>query len=496
MLITIQHMAFLIFFTWHYALRCGYISDDHATVETRTDIIPEAERTPKKEPYWIKVFNDGIVMYYLTRIFWRLGFKKIPFVWHLFSLLLHIANACLLVFILEPIFGRQLALVAVLFWAVNPMLSQNTVWISGRPYVIAMFFSMLAMLFWQNPIIVILCYMLAVITNISITFVPILLLIMHPATWQANLYILIMIVAAAPFIIWKFNKRFTKGLVIDRENFKFKLRKFNTFSRIIAYYVWTLFVPVRMGWYHQAGFRYNDKWEKFNIWTLAGFFLIGFLIFQRLPGLWFLLGILPNSNLYATNSFLQDRYLYFCSIGIALIIAPFLLQYPILFYCVMTFYITRSYMYSRHLINDEMMYRENWRNHPNSDYAINNLSFFLIQQRRYDEARVVIMQGISVNKSNKMLWYNLGVTWAAQGNFSSDEGKFRFLRAIDCWKMALQIEPRWAKPAEDLKKLIKILVDNKVLTPSKDEAIPGMSITLPAIVGEEEMLEGSDGRTG
>lgn len=491
MIITLQQMILIIFFTWHYALRCGYISDDHAAVETRTDIIPDQERENMKkihrDPYWVRVFNDGIVMFYLTRLFWRLGFKKIPFAWHLFSLLLHITNACLLVLILTPIFGKQIAMATALFWAVNPMLNQNTVWISGRPYMIGVFFALLAILFWQNPFIVILCYALAVITNLSIAFTPILILMMHSATWQAKLYMLIMFIGAAPFIIWKFNKRFTKALVIDRENFKLKARKLNTFSRIVAYYVWTLFVPVRMGWYHQAGFRYNDRWEKFNIWTLIGVCLIGFLIFKRLPGVWFLLGILPNSNLYATNSFLQDRYLYFCSVGIALIVAPLLVQYPVLFYCVMTFYITRSYMYSRHLINDEAMYRENWRNHPNSDYAINNLSYFLIQQHRYDEARVVVMQGISINRLNKMLWYNLGVTWAAQGNFGSDEGKFRFLRAIDCWKMALQIEPRWAKPAEDLKKLIKILVDNKVLTLEKNDAAPGgMTISMPTIVGVKE----------
>jgi Tfp pilus assembly protein PilF len=152
----------------------------------------------------------------------------------------------------------------------------------------------------------------------------------------------------------------------------------------------------------------------------------------------------------------------------------------------MSFYITRAYMYSRHLINDEEMYRENWRNHPNSDYAINNLSYFLIQQQRFDEARVVIMRGLAIDKTNKMLWYNLGVSWAAQGHFNNDEGKFRFLRALDCWKTALQIEPRWNRPAEDLKKLVKILVENKVLTLDQKEAADptkGMTITLPNIIG-------------
>jgi tetratricopeptide (TPR) repeat protein len=246
-----------------------------------------------------------------------------------------------------------------------------------------------------------------------------------------------------------------------------------------------------MGWYHQAGFRYNNQWEKFNYLTLVGYILIiALLFFYKLPGIWFILGLLPMSNMFATNSFLQDRYLYFPSIAIAMIIAPYIQQYPELFYCVMTFYITRTYMYSRHLKNDEMLYRENWRNHPKSDYAINNLAFFLIQKGKFDEARVIIEQGLNIDRTNKMLWYNLGITHAAQGNFSNDEGKLRFIRALDCWKTCLQIEPRWTKPANDLKKLIQLLVDNKVLSISPQEGGNSMEISIPNLTGVQEIIGG------
>jgi hypothetical protein len=92
---------------------------------------------------------------------------------------------------------------------------------------------------------------------------------------------------------------------------------------------------------------------------------------------------------------------------------------------------------------------------------------------------------------NKMLWYNLGITYAAQGNFSNDEGKFKFIKALDCWKMCLQIEPRWAKPANDLKKLIKMLVDNKVITMDKKEGVPGVQISVPNLTGMKEIIKGS-----
>lgn len=476
---------------WHYSLFCGFISDDHAAVEQRKDIIPDEEKKDRGESFWVKRFNDGIIMFYMNRLFWKLGFTKIPFPWHLFSLVLHLVNTYLLYYLLVPIFGAEMSLYAVAFWAVNPMLNQNVVWISGRPYLIGTFLALTAMTLWGNPFIYITFYTLAVITNIAIFFTPILTWVMHPNTWQTNTEMISLFLIALPILVWKFNKRFTKGLVLDRDNFRFKLRKFNTFARMVAYYCWCLIVPARMGWYHQAGFRYNHKWEKFNYQTLIGYWIIYAMIFIfKLPGWWFLLGLLPVSNIYATNSFLQDRYLYFASIGFALILAPLFVAYPLVFYCAMTFYISRAYSYSRHLKDDEALYRENWRNHPRSDHAINNLSFFLIQQKRYDEARVVIEQGLVINRLNKMLWYNLGLTWAVQGNFANDEQKFRFIKALDCWKMCLQIEPRWSKPAEDIKKLVQLLVDKKVITLEKSDSAHGLSISIPNVKGMKETLGG------
>lgn len=476
----------LTFLAWHYSLFCGYISDDHAAVAQRQDIIPDSEKVDRGESFWVKRFNDGIVMFYHTMIFWKLGFKKLPFFWHLFSLCVHLCNVYLLQLFLEPLIGYQSSLYASAFWAVNPMLNQNVVWISGRPYLFGVFFSLISLICWSNPLVFIPFYILAVITNISIFFVPVIAFLLHQE-WQTKLYLFIMLTSAFPFVLWKFHKRFTNGLVIDRDNFRFKPRKINVFCKMVLYYIWTIFVPVRMGWYHQAGFKYNEKWEKFNYLTLLGYLILISLIFYfKHPGWIFLLGLIPVSNILATNSFLQDRYIYFASIGIAMIVSQYMNDW--IFVSVMTFYITRTYMYSRHLKNDEKLYRENWRNHPKSDYAVNNLSYFLIQQRRYDEARVVIEHGLNIDNTNKMLWYNLGITHAAQGNFNNDEGKFKFIKALECWKTCLKIEPRWSKPAEDLKKLIELLIDRKVLSLEKSNS-NGVSIDLPNLIGIKEKFD-------
>jgi len=466
----IKLVLIVVFIAWHYALRCGFISDDHAVIEKRVDIIPDTEKNPKTEKYWVKVFNDGIVMYYLNQIMFKLGGQHLAVLWHTLNLALHLTNCFLLYQVLIPIVGPYPAIVAVLIWGINPMLNQCVVWVSGRPYLIATTLMLLGMLYWTEPYILMPLYLLAVITNISIAVVPILLKLIYPEAWQTTAYVWFMFCAGIPFILWKFRRRFSNSLVLDRENFRFKKRRFNTIVRIIAYYIYGLISPVKMGMYHQAGFRYNKSWEKFNIWTLISWVVVILLLKSGIGGWWVIVGLLPNINLFSTNSFVQERYTYFGSIGLAIIIAPLLALYPHILIIVVAFYVTRSYMYSRWLVDDEAMYRENWRNHPKSDYAVNNLAFFLIRQNRFEEARVIIHRGISLNNNNKMLWYNLGVTWVSQGDFRDEAGKLKFLRALECWKKALQIEPRWAKPAEDIQRLVKILVDNKVLTKDINES--------------------------
>jgi hypothetical protein len=485
MQITLMLVLLAVLATWHYAIRCGFVSDDHSVCEKRKDIIPDEEKNPKKESYWVKVFNDGPVMYYWNAVMLKLKINNLAFIWHFQCLLIHLINCFLLFKLTSQFFGEQIALYAVVLWAVNPMLNQVTVWISGRPYSTALMLTLVAMLNYQYPLVFIPLYGLAVITNISVALVPIILKMMYPDWWQPNLYIFIMIFCGAPFIGWKFYQRFTRALVIDRENFHFRTRRFNTIARIFAYYVGAFILPVKMGWYHTAGFRYNEKWELFNVFALIGYLIIFLCIKQGWPGWWFILCLLPNANINATNSFVQDRYLYTASFGLTLIAAQFLTNIPHeIVFCMVTAYAVKAYMFSRTMINDEELYRENWRNHPGSDYAVNNLSYFLIQQSRYDEARVVIHRGLEVKRDNKMLWYNLGITWAAQGNFRNDEGKFRFLRALDCWKMCLQIEPRWAKPAEDIKKIVNLMIENKVLSLQPQEGVPGgMVVDLPNLKG-------------
>ena len=472
--LTIGHILLIAVATWHYALWCGFVSDDHAVIAQRKDIIPDGEKQDRQEKFWVKVFNDGPVMYFVNRFMWRF-FNKQPFWWHLLSLSMHIFNTYLFYLVAVSIIGREAALIAALIWTVNPMHNQIVVWCSGRPYAFAVCLSLICLLFWDNPLIVIPLYTLATITSFMTAFLPIIIKLIHPEAWQGNLYLGILF-AMIPIFLWKFTRRFGRGaLILDRANFQFRFKRLNNLARVYMYYILALIFPVKMGWYHESGFRYNDRWDGFNVWAVIGFVAV-FYLTQQAYGVWFLLGMIPQMNLLASNSYLQDRYLYFGSMGLALLAAPYLIEYPFILVAFVAICVSKSYTYTRQMTTDEALYRENWRNHKASDYAINNLAFFLIQQQRFEEARIYIKRGLAINRDNKLLWYNLGITWAAQAHLKSQEGKFRFFRALDCWKMALQLEPRWRKPAEDIEKLTKYLLEAKVLTTNPADAAAGLPV--------------------
>lgn len=473
--------------TWHYVLFCGFISDDHAVIEKRKDIVPDGEKKESTEPKLIKIFNDGIVMYYLNIVIVKLFGSK-PFFWHLLSYSLHILNT-FLVYKAFSFLGEYNALCIALLWGVHPMNNQVAGWCSGRPYAIAVAFALTGLILWQYPLAVAPLYFLSVLTNFACGMLPVILKFIHPGTWQGNVYIGVLFLAI-PFVAWKFSKRFAiNALVMDRKNFHWRMRRLNNIARVYVYYIVQFLFPTKMGWYHQDGFCYNEKWDGFNVWALVGYISVFFLV-QNPFGLLFLLGMLPYVNILATNSYIQDRYLYFGGIGLSIILTPLLLKHPIIFVIIVTLYCYKSYSYSRRMLNDETLYMENIRNHPKSDYAVNNYGFFLIQARKYEEARSMLQHGLEINKDNKLIWYNIGVTWAASGSLNSEEGIQRFFRAMECFKRALQIEPRWKKPMEDIQKVVKVLVDNKILTLDKNQAIPNMPAIHTPLLDKEALREG------
>lgn len=116
------------------AMRGDFVSDDYATILNNPSI--------KDISAGFKGFN---VVYMSNTIIARLfGVTPIPF--HLYSLFLFIL-ACMVVFLfLRVLFGKKVAMLTTIIFAVHPIHVEAVSWISGKPYTLASMFILAALL--------------------------------------------------------------------------------------------------------------------------------------------------------------------------------------------------------------------------------------------------------------------------------------------------------------------------------------------------------------
>jgi len=98
----------------------------------------------------------------------------------------------------------------------------------------------------------------------------------------------------------------------------------------------------------------------------------------------------------------------------------------------------------------------------------------------------VVERGLTINPNNKMLWYNLGITYTAQGHFANEEGKLKLIRAIQAFNKCLKIEPRWEKPMKDLQKIIPKMIEMGVLVPNTSSEKGGMVVDIPNFILQKD----------
>jgi len=79
----------------------------------------------------------------------RLVWGTTPFGYHLTNLLLHMANACLLYRLLSTLLSRPLVASAIsLLWALHPIQTEAVAWVSGRVVIVATLFLLIGLVTW------------------------------------------------------------------------------------------------------------------------------------------------------------------------------------------------------------------------------------------------------------------------------------------------------------------------------------------------------------
>lgn len=274
-----------------------------------------------------------------------------PWGFHLTNLLLFIAVTLLVQRLAAALYSRfiksgQASLapfITALLFAVHPLRSEVVAWITQRNTLLATLFLLLATILflrWQaeNRIGLLvfssLCFFLALLAKATVVVLPLLLALLllvrkegetrTPAEWLALIpFIVIAAAGAALHLVIA-----GRSTVIASTHFGSIQERLAVALQIPFFYLKQTLLPTAISAFYVDGFSRSLASPGSLAAALALVVILTacWVLRQRLPELalgfgWFIISLLPVSNLFATSPVIADRYLFLPSVGLAFVIA-------------------------------------------------------------------------------------------------------------------------------------------------------------------------------
>jgi protein O-mannosyl-transferase len=259
--------------------------------------------------------------------------------YHLFNILLHIVNACLVFCLFKRLkFVEMGAFLAAVLFLVHPTQVESVSYIAGLPDVLSSFFVILGLTIWakadkwRDQVGVAMLFVLGLFTKESaIVLLPmIVVLSFYQKNWKERIWgFVLMSVVAGAYLVLKFvvlDFVLESGSNTYTENLGFRLIYFvNTIWDYLVILVW----PVTL--YFERIFdatifgNYLDliSWKTMvgtMFVALGGIFAWRFERF-RLFYLWFLAALIPYMGIVPANAPYKEHWLYIPLIGVLVLVA-------------------------------------------------------------------------------------------------------------------------------------------------------------------------------
>lgn len=344
-----------------------YVSDD----------IPSSQRPkdPIKWKHWLLVLEGHL--------------KSNPQIDHAITSLLH---ALVCVFIYTAFGSTDVSFLAALLFSFNPINNQASVWISGRGYALSALGMTMAMTF---PKIGIIFLLLATYSNAGFVAPFVLLGSPYP-------YLFLM---AIPCWVW-WSNNFKKNVInkINQEMYVEDRRvhpiKLVLMIKTIGFYLIHSLIPIKNTFYHSymqsmAGCgkhkAYSFK-DRFLYIGLAFFIFVAYRFIYHpwdqvnFGLLWFIICIMPFSNLFRMSQEIAERYVYVPNVGLMIVLATYLYPYPVLFSAWLTMYATKMWFWMDAYTDDYFLVEASCVNSPSSWFAWHVRAMKRWDQQSYQEA--------------------------------------------------------------------------------------------------------------
>jgi len=263
--------------------------------------------------------------------------KTDPAGYHLGNIIWHILVALALFWLVQILFqDHLLASVTAVLFVVHPVHTEAVTYISGRADPLSTFFILLTFVFYFKAsearrvsffLLAAFSYACALFSRENVLIVPVLLLLTHYAfrkkiSWP---FFLSLTGLAVLYIIARFT--LLKDLLNYKAHATTVFERLPGFVAALFAYVRILLLPFHL---HMEYGGWAGPWGHPQV-LLGLFVLLGLLVVIFREGhrrslvlfapAWFLIALLPVSNLYPLNAFMAEHWLYLPSIGFFLIVA-------------------------------------------------------------------------------------------------------------------------------------------------------------------------------
>jgi len=382
--------------------------------------------------------------------------------YHRTSLILHVANTCLVILLIYVLFGQLwVAGVVGLLFGVHPMTVEAIPWVGERKTLLAAFFSLWCLIFhvrytrslsWKSYLVCLAAYLLALMSKPTSTMLPVVMLLMdfwplHRLGWRAVKekipFLVICVVSAVVTVI----SQGRTAKVVMPEEFP-AWRAPLIFCHNVVFYLWKMIWPANL----TSHYEFPQPLGLSNPMVLTGVigtivlivalvvslrrtraFLTGWLIF--------IVAIFPTFGIIGfTNVIASDKYAYLPVVGLLMALAWVLVRLstrsraalPVIVLAMVPPAALATRHYYGFWKDSVTLFEYMARHAPRSADVQNHLGVVLAQENRIAEAEAQLRRVADMHPKFPDVHVDLGKVLIQQKKFEE---------AIEHYRQALELAP-------------------------------------------------------
>ncbi len=378
--------------------------------------------------------------------FWGLN----PFGYHVTNILLHVCVGLVLYAFIIVVFQNQLlALLTAALFLVHPIHTEAVAYISGRADSLMAIFMLLSFIFYiksaQNKGIhwyglMTICFVLGLLSKEYVLILPGLLIVYHLTLnkkWAPKEFFTLLSLCLL-FILLRVTEQlgFMRLHAADTTTLGERVPGF-----FVALTEYLKLIVAPFGLHMEYGrplFAMAEPKAILGIIFIFGFIFLAMKFREKSPVVtfsifWFLLSLIPVSNIIPVNAYMAEHWLYIPSIGLFILIALGLCQlYQNKAYrgLAVTLSVGILFLYggltvrqNQHWQDPITFYRYTLQYAPQSTRVHNNLGSVYMEQGDYTEAEQYIRRAIALDPSYANAYNNLGMIYDHRGS-KKDAAKY------------------------------------------------------------------------